>query len=75
MDGGGGSSGRKYSMTASIMFHNMFNTVNQGSPIGSLNSPLFGQSTSLAGGGGFGPGGGGGQAFNRRIDLSLRFSF
>jgi hypothetical protein len=75
--GGGGSSGRKYSLTASIMFHNLFNTVNQGAPVGSLNSPLFGQSTSLAGGGGFGPGGGGGnaQAFNRRIDLSLRFSF
>jgi hypothetical protein len=71
----GGSSGRKYSLTASMMFHNMFNTVNQGPPVGSLNSPLFGQSLSLAGGGGFGPGGGAAQAFNRRIDFSLRFSF
>lgn len=70
---GGGASGRKYSLTASIMFHNMFNTVNPAPPVGSLNSPLFGQALSLAGGG-FGPGGGG-QAFNRRIDLSLRFSF
>ncbi len=70
----GGSSGRKYSLTASMMFHNMFNTVNQGAPVGSLNSPLFGQSLSLAGGG-FGPGGGAAQAFNRRIDFSLRFSF
>jgi hypothetical protein len=76
-DGGGGSSGRRFSLTASLMFHNMFNTVNQGAPVGSLNSPLFGQSLSLAGGGFGGPGGGGGgaQAFNRRIDLSLRFSF
>jgi len=69
--GGGDSSGRKYSLTASMMFHNMFNTVNKGAPIGSLLSPLYGESTSLQGGG-FG---GGGQAFNRRIDLSLRFSF
>lgn len=71
---GGGSSGRRYSLTASIMFHNMFNTVNQGPPVGSLNSPLFGQSLSLASGG-FGGPGGAAQAFNRRIDLSLRFSF
>ncbi|HVO96601.1 MAG TPA: carboxypeptidase regulatory-like domain-containing protein [Bryobacteraceae bacterium] len=69
--GGGDSSGRRYSLTASVMFHNLFNTVNEGIPVGSLNSPLFGQSTSLASGG-FG---GGGQAFNRRIDMSLRFSF
>jgi hypothetical protein len=71
---GGGSSGRRYSLTASIMFHNLFNTVNQGPPLGSLNSPLFGQSLSLASGG-FGGPGGAAQAFNRRIDLSLRFSF
>jgi hypothetical protein len=71
---GGGSSGRRYSLTASIMFHNLFNTVNQGIPVGSLNSPLFGQSLSLASGG-FGGPGGAAQAFNRRIDLSLRFSF
>lgn len=72
--GGGDSSGRKYSLTASIMFHNMFNTVNKGAPVGSLLSPLYGEVTSLSGGG-FGPGGGAAQAFNRRIDLSLRFSF
>jgi hypothetical protein len=69
--GGGDSSGRKYSLTAGMMFHNMFNTVNKGNPVGSLLSPLYGESTSLSGGG-FG---GGGQAFNRRIDLSLRFTF
>jgi hypothetical protein len=74
--GGGdcGSSGRRYSLTASIMFHNMFNNVNQGAPVGSLISPEFGQAISLAGGG-FAGGGAAAQAFNRRIDLSVRFSF
>jgi hypothetical protein len=70
----GGSSGKRYSLTASIMFHNMFNTVNKGIPIGNLLSPEFGEPTSLANSG-FGAGGAAAQAFNRRIDLSLRFSF
>jgi hypothetical protein len=72
--GGGDSSGRKYSLTASMMFHNMFNTVNKGTPVGSLLSPEFGEPLSQASGG-FGGPGGAAQAFNRRIDLSLRFSF
>ncbi len=72
--GGGDSSGRRYSLTASLMFHNMFNTVNKGSPVGSLISPEFGEPLSLASGG-FGGPGGAAQAFNRRIDLSLRFTF
>jgi hypothetical protein len=70
----GGSSGKRYSLTASIMFHNMFNTVNKGLPIGNLLSPEFGEPTSLANSG-FGAGGAAAQAFNRRVDLSLRFSF
>jgi hypothetical protein len=56
------------------MFHNMFNNVNQGAPVGSLISPEFGQAISLSGGG-FAGGGAAAQAFNRRIDLSVRFSF
>ncbi len=72
--GGGESSGRKYTLTASMMFHNMFNTTNKGSPVGSLISPEFGEPLSLASGG-FGGGGAAAQAFNRRIDFSLRFSF
>ena len=72
--GGGDSSGRRYSLTASMMFHNMFNTVNKGSPVGSLLSPEFGEPLSLATSG-FGAGGAAAQAFNRRIDFSLRFSF
>jgi len=48
--------------------------VNKGLPIGSLLSPEFGEPTSLATSG-FGAGGAAAQAFNRRIDLSLRFTF
>ncbi|WP_321476041.1 carboxypeptidase regulatory-like domain-containing protein [uncultured Paludibaculum sp.] len=85
MRGGGGpggpggmfdaSSGKRFSLTASISARNLLNHVNLGSPIGNLSSPLFGESNSL--GGGFGPGGGGGAsgAGNRRIDLQLRLSF
>jgi hypothetical protein len=72
--GGGDSSGRRYTLTASMMFHNMFNTVNNGSPVGLLTSPEFGQPLALATSG-FGAGGTAAQAFNRRIDFSLRFSF
>ncbi len=56
------------------MFHNLLNTVNPAAPIGSLISPEFGQAISQASGG-FGGPGGAAQAFNRRIDFSLRFSF
>jgi hypothetical protein len=75
--GGFGGGGGRYSLTFSVQARNLFNNVNLGMPIGNLTSPLFGQSTQLAGG--FGPGGGGpgggGAAGNRRIDLQLRFSF
>jgi hypothetical protein len=71
---GGGSAGKKYSLTASINARNVFNVVNLAAPNGVLTSPFFGQSTSLAGGGG--PfGGGGNAAGNRRIELQLRLSF
>jgi hypothetical protein len=48
-----------------------------GTPIGNLNSPLFGQTNTSAGGFGFGQGGGGGTslAYNRRIEAQIRFSF
>ncbi len=74
---GGGSAGKKYSLTASINARNVFNIVNLAAPNGTLTSPFFGQSTSLAGGGGGGPfgGGGGNAAGNRRIELQLRLSF
>ncbi len=77
MFGGGDVSGKKYTLTAGIFFHNLFNTVNPGAPEGNLLSPRFGEPLGLSSGGfgGFGGGNGAAQAFNRRIDLSLRFAF
>lgn len=75
---GGGASGKRYSLNLSVSARNLFNTVNLGMPVGNLSSALFGQSTSIAGGGfgGGGPmGGDGSGAGNRRIDVQLRFSF
>jgi hypothetical protein len=68
--GGGDSAPGRYNLTLSANARNLFNHVNPGAPISNLASPEFGQSTFL-GGGGFG----GGQTANRRIDLSLRFTF
>ena len=96
MGGGGGpgggmfdaNTGKRFNLTLSVSARNAFNHTNLGTPIGSLSSPLFGQSNSLGGGfgpgaGGGGPGGGGpgggmmggGGAGNRRVDLQLRLSF
>ncbi|MCU1309219.1 MAG: Oar protein [Candidatus Angelobacter sp.] len=61
---------RRYNLTVSANVRNLFNYVNYGTPIGNLNSPLFGQSNTLAGGG---PGGS--TAANRRIELQMQFSF
>ena len=73
MFGGGASTGKRYNLTLSVSARNLFNHVNLTPPIGTLSSPFFGESLSLAGGG-FGPGGNGASS-NRRLDLSLRFSF
>jgi Carboxypeptidase regulatory-like domain/TonB dependent receptor len=68
--GGGENSGKKYSLTAGIFVHNLFNNVNYGIPETDLLSPRFGENISLQSiGGPFGA------SFNRRIDLSLRFAF
>ncbi len=77
---GGGASGKRYSLSLSASARNLFNHVNLGSPVGNLSSTLFGTSTGIGGGGFGGPGGGGGgggqsAAGNRRLELSLRFSF
>ncbi len=68
---GDGSTEHRYNVTFSVMARNLLNTTNAGLPVGNLASPLFGQSTSLAGG--FGPGGS--TADNRRVEFQLRFSF
>jgi hypothetical protein len=71
---GGGGERKPYNLNVGLNFNNLFNNVNFGTPVGSLSSSRFGQSTSISGGfGGFG-GGGGGSA-NRRIELQMRFSF
>jgi hypothetical protein len=46
----GERSNQRYSLTFSANARNIFNHVNPGSPVGSLSSPQFGESISLAGG-------------------------
>ncbi|HYN86639.1 MAG TPA: carboxypeptidase regulatory-like domain-containing protein [Pyrinomonadaceae bacterium] len=77
---GGGEGGeavnRRYGLTFSVNVQNLLNSTNEGTPVGNLSSPLFGQSVTTAGRFGRGGGGGGGDtAGNRRVELQLRFSF
>ncbi|MCU1330791.1 MAG: Cna protein B-type domain protein [Bryobacterales bacterium] len=73
---GGGGTGKKYSVTFTLAARNAFNHVNLAAPQGALTSPNFGNAISTGGdGGGRGGGGGGGATANRRVELSLRFSF
>ncbi|MDQ3801096.1 MAG: hypothetical protein M3384_16865, partial [Acidobacteriota bacterium] len=81
--GGGGRGGRNaggatdspYNLTLGIQFSNLFNRNNRGIPVGSLNSPLFGESVSTGGSFGFFGGGGGLSSGNRRVELQARFSW
>jgi hypothetical protein len=80
--GGGESSGRRFSATVSLNVSNILNHFNPGGYSGNMTSPNFLQPTSInsgfgGGGGGRGGGGFGGgmSANNRRVDMSLRFSF
>jgi len=79
---GGGSTDHRYNLTLSVNFTNILNHDNPGGYQGVLTSNQFGQPTSVntGFGGGFGgpggPGGPGGTtANNRRVEMSLRFSF
>ncbi len=77
---GGGRTEKRYNLTLSIFARNLFNNVNPGLPIGSLSSPLFGRSNSIAGGFGGQRGGGGGGGGdrcpdNRCVEAQIRFSF
>jgi hypothetical protein len=47
---GGANTGHKYNLNFSAQALNLFNDIDYGTPIGSLNSPRFGRSTGLAGG-------------------------
>jgi hypothetical protein len=62
-------SSQRYSLTFSANARNIFNMVNPGLPVGNLSSPLFGESTSLAGGI-FNT-----QSANRRLDFQVMFAF
>jgi hypothetical protein len=72
---GGGGTGKRYNLTATISARNALNHTNLGTPNGTLVSPFFGESTTLAGQGGGPFGGGNGAAGNRKIELQLRFQF
>lgn len=75
--GGGGAdtTSNKYTVTLGLVARNLLNTTNPGAPESNLLSPRFGESLSLAGGGGNGFQGGGGQSANRRLEINLRLSF
>jgi hypothetical protein len=60
---------RRYSLTFTANARNALNSVNLAPPVGTLESPLFGKSTALAGG----PWSS--SASNRSIDLQVMFNF
>jgi hypothetical protein len=60
---------RRYNLTITAAARNLFNHPNLASPVGNLNSPIYGQSNAL-----LGPPFSSGSA-NRRIDLQALFSF
>lgn len=59
----------QYTLRFDVVVSNLFNHVNLGTPIGNLNSPLFGVANSLS------PVLGGLTNSNRRINLQLQFLF
>ena len=61
---------RRYGLAFSVYAHNLFNTVNRAAPNGTLSSPLFGTSQTLAGGP-FAPSSPG----NRTIQIMSSFTF
>ncbi len=77
LSGGGGQNpfgsglgvNRRFNLTISAAARNLFNRVNLATPIGTLDSPRFGESVALAGGP-FSS-----SSANRRIDLQVVFSF
>lgn len=70
---GGAGAEKRYNLTFSVNINNLFNRSNLSSPVGNLNSPLFGQSLSTLGG--FGDGGTNAASANRRISAGVRFNF
>jgi hypothetical protein len=78
--GGGETTDRRFNATVSFNVSNVLNHFNPGGYNGNMSSPNFLLPTSVNsgfGGGGFGGGGGGAGsvANNRRVDMSVRFTF
>ncbi len=77
--GGGDTTEHRYNLTLGVNFTNILNHFNPGGYVGNLNSPQFGEATSVntgfGGGGAGGRGGGGSSANNRRIEFQTRFTF
>jgi hypothetical protein len=69
MFGGGATTDRRYNLTFTVSGRNVLNHPNLAPPVGSLSSPLFGESNQLAGSAYSSAGA------NRRIDLQMLFSF
>lgn len=69
--GGGGNERSPYNLTVGVRINNLLNTNNANTPVGNINSALFGQSTNTAGS--FGRGGGSGG--NRQIEFRTSFRF
>lgn len=61
---------KRYNLAIAVSARNLFNRTNPGTPVGSLISPLFGSSNSLADTYAPAPGAG-----NRRVEVQLRFKF
>ena len=78
--GGGDTTEHRFNLTLGVNVTNILNHFNPGGYVGNLNSPQFGEATSVNtgfGGGGFGGRGGGfgGTANNRRVEFQSRFTF
>jgi hypothetical protein len=77
--GGGETTDRRFNATVSFNVSNVLNHFNPGGYNGNMSSPNFLLPTSVNsgfGGGAFGGGGGAGTvANNRRVDMSVRFTF
>ena len=66
---GGGATNRKYALNFSVQALNLFNNINYGQPGGTVSSPRFGLSSSLA------PGMFSSGAASRRIFIQAGFTF
>jgi carboxypeptidase family protein len=77
--GGGDTTEHRFNLTLGVNFTNILNHFNPGGYVGSLDSPQFGEATSVntgfGGGGAGGRGGNGSTANNRRIEFQSRFTF